>query len=55
MASIASAWLELQDNVTGLIDSSKNSNSGKGGVNVPNGIRQILERKQGKGRCHTQL
>ncbi|PVV00927.1 hypothetical protein BB560_004674 [Smittium megazygosporum] len=44
---IVNLMVQLQQNVNNLIDSSKNPNAKKGRVNIPPGIKQILEKKEG--------
>jgi DNA-directed RNA polymerase I subunit RPA1 len=70
MDVISSAWLQLQNEVNGLIDSSKLCAAAQppqpaetdavrslrsatnAGSDAPNGVRQLLERKQGLFRMH---
>jgi DNA-directed RNA polymerase I subunit RPA1 len=41
-------WMDLQNSVNGLLDSTKATSMQKGGnKNMPNGIRQLLEKKEG--------
>jgi len=48
-AKAISFWINLQTNINCLIDSSKDP---KAGINTPNGIRQLLEKKEGIFRKH---
>jgi DNA-directed RNA polymerase I subunit RPA1 len=45
-------WLEMQNSVNSLIDSTKNPTMTKSGKAPPPGIRQILEKKEGLFRKH---
>ncbi|KAK9767442.1 hypothetical protein K7432_002798, partial [Basidiobolus ranarum] len=51
-SNVINTWIQLQQDVNNLIDSSKNPNLGTNGAAPPPGIRQTLEKKEGLFRKH---
>lgn len=49
LVRIQQTWIELQNNVNNLMDSSL---AGKGADKLPSGIRQMMEKKEGLFRMH---
>lgn len=50
-SKIVDGWIQLQEQVNYFFDSSRNTNVGMGQI-PPNGIKQILEKKEGLFRKH---
>jgi DNA-directed RNA polymerase beta' subunit len=50
LARVTNAWIELQEAVNCLMDSSKNTNAATAKT-APTGIRQELERKEVRHPC----
>jgi DNA-directed RNA polymerase I subunit RPA1 len=51
LSKMVSAWIELQNNVNCYVDSDKDPNPLGSGA-APNGLRQVLEKKEGLFRRH---